>query len=106
MQPKFTQRNAGFFVRILALTCVLIAMSQVSFAQRKDALWQATSVGPAPVNPEFIGDDIFPTAGNPVSRAWCYNNGAATARLNRQSLLNTTLTPIGARRMGLAVLNA
>ena len=115
MQPKFTQRNFGnFCTKILAFALILTATTQLSFAQEKQGVVKkpsqtgvdqkkaeldfikassVTSVGLAPIQNGAIQNN--PTAGSPFSRAFCYN-GAGPFQLNKQSLLNTTLTPIGA----------
>ncbi|MEO7923195.1 MAG: GEVED domain-containing protein [Chitinophagaceae bacterium] len=118
MQPKFTQKSFGYLcTRIFALALILAASTQLTSAQdlpgkvkkqqpignlrdQKQALMDLrnapTSVGQAPIqNLPFSDDEILPDAGNPTSRAFCYN-GAGPFQLNKQSLLNTTLTPIGA----------
>lgn len=92
---------------------VLAAFSQLTFAQElpgsnkkapqpvaeqrqgQQAAVHPPSVGPAPIQASRGGGEILPDAGNPVSRAWCYN-GAGPFQLNRQSLTSTALTPIGA----------
>ena len=57
----------------------------------------ASSVGLAPVQMGAkINNPDNPTAGNPDSRAFCYNGPAGAFQLNKQSVLNTILTPIGA----------
>ncbi len=56
----------------------------------------AVSLGPAPVQNWPVGNGTLSTeAGNPDSRAFNYN-GAGPFQLNKQSLLNTALTPVGA----------
>lgn len=55
-----------------------------------------TSVGPAPVQQGALqSNDMDPLTQAVNSRAFCYNGGGPY-RLNKQSLANTTLTPIGA----------
>ncbi|MBK7560835.1 MAG: T9SS type A sorting domain-containing protein [Chitinophagaceae bacterium] len=119
MQPKFTQLKLGSFcAKMVTILLFLVTCSQLTSAQNlpgavkkpseklqapknaKQELARAiseSSVGRAPVqtgaNKKF--ELLNPTAGNPASRAFCYN-GAGPFQLNKQSLLNTTLTTIGA----------
>ncbi len=118
MQPKFTQRSLGYFcTKIIALALILTATTQFSFAQQKPGAVKKPaekmleqkkaeldiikansvhSVGAAPVQSRGGDIDPVPNAGSPFSSAFCYQTFAPGFRLNKQSLLNTTLTPIGA----------
>ena len=95
MQPKFTQRNLWYFCsRVTTLLLLIAVFSQLTFAQSKPV--SAPSVGPAPVQSGTPDIRVIqPDIGNPASRAWCYN-GAGPYQFNRTSVVNTTLTPIGA----------
>ncbi len=110
MQPKFTQRNGWYFCsRMVTLLLFLATFNQLTLAQDKPGAAKkadqkrieanganaAPSVGPAPIQVGSRNNDILPDIGNPASRAFCYN-GAGPFQLNKQSVLNTTLTPIGA----------
>jgi subtilisin-like proprotein convertase family protein len=116
MQPKFTQRNLLlFFLRnALFLLLLIIASGQTSIAQKtfqkttpeelkrqkenwiknpesRNSLGKAP--GYAPATNRFTPAGTITDAGNIASRAFCYNG---SFQLNKQSVLNTTLTPIGA----------
>ena len=54
-----------------------------------------TSVGPSPVQAGDARNVVGRIDANPDSRAFIYN-GAGPFQLNKQSVLNTTLTPVGA----------
>lgn len=125
MQPKFTLRKLGyFFSRSLALLLVLAVSYQLSFAQEgkitpsktppveksqspnlqkkkptkeenEVVRMDITSVGRAPVQASSSASPANNVIESATSRAFCYN-GAGPFTLNKQSLLNTTLTPIGA----------
>lgn len=76
-----------FYVSILALLA-FVACANQSIAQEH-------SVGRAPAQPSSSRPDaILPDVANPASRGFVYN-GAGPFQLNKQSLANTTLTPIG-----------
>lgn len=120
MQPKFTQRTSlSFFLKNALLVLFTIALQQSSIGQSiSKQVYQKTtpeelkqqkenwiknpqsrnSLGPAPTSltSSNISNSLTPVldAGNIASRAFCYN-GAGPFQLNKQSVLNTTLTPIG-----------
>jgi subtilisin-like proprotein convertase family protein len=123
MQSKFTQLKFGnICTKIIALALIFSASTQFSFAQQKPSKLKqpsmvekvqqrlksielsknpgsgsVPSVGLAPVQMGAKINNIDnPAAGNPNSRAFCYNGPAGAFQLNKQSVLNTTLTPIGA----------
>lgn len=75
--------------------CILVLLAVISNVNQVTAQSPGVSVGPAPFQPGTVKNDILPSVANPASRGFCYN-GASPFQLNKQSLANTTLTPIGA----------
>ena len=90
----FHNSNTNYMKRNLTHLLLLFVFAFLLMSSA-DAQNNVSSFGRAPINSNTSkNNDNTSSIANPLSRAWCYN-GNVNFQLNKQSLANTTLTPVG-----------